>query len=135
MCFSQKIFYFIILFILLLFYNILFLYCSIDCKYEYFCTMGNKSFKCVFLKSIFFKLTDGISHVLVDRLTGNLEEIFTEYTFIAWIVDFKIWCFFSIFFFFLPSKRWKAQEKSMFQLQNAAIFLIFEISLVPSFMR
>ena len=35
-------------------------------KYEYFCTTGNKNFKYVFLKFIFFKLTDGISHVLID---------------------------------------------------------------------
>ena len=49
-----------------------FLYCSIDRKYEYFCTTGNKNCKCIFLKSIFFKLADGISHVLVEILRVRL---------------------------------------------------------------
>ena len=121
MCFSRKIFCFILL---LLFYNVLFfLYCSIDFKYEYFCTTGNKNFERVFLKFILFELADGISHVLVDRLTWNLEEIFTGCTFVAWTTDFKIWCF--VFHFRLPPKGRKAQEKPIFKVQNAAIFLNF----------
>lgn len=54
--------------------------------------------KRVFFESVFFDLADGISRVLINRLTRNLEEIFTGYTFIAWIMDFKIWLGFIIFF-------------------------------------
>ena len=45
-----------------------FLYCSIDRKYEYFCTTGNKNCKCIFLKSIFFKLADVLVEILRVRL-------------------------------------------------------------------
>ena len=97
-----------------------FLYYSISCKYEYFCTTGNKNFKRVFLKSIFFKLADGISHVLVDRLTWNLEEIFTECTFIAWTTEFKIWC--SFLFFFYHSKDEKHKENRYFNFKMLPFF-------------
>ena len=129
MCFSKKIFYFI----LLLFYNIFYFpYCSIDCKYEYFCTTGNENFKCVFLKFIFFKLAGGISYVLVDLKLGR--DLHRMYLY-RMNHGFQNLTFLYIYIFFLSPKRRKAQGKSIFKLQNAAIFLIFEISLFPWFMR
>ena len=103
------------------------MYCSIDCKYEYFCTTGNRNFKCVFLKSILFELADGISYVLADRLNlkfrGDLHRMYIY----RMNHEFQSLMFFSIFFFFffLPPKRRKAQGKSIFELQNAAIFFQF----------
>ena len=104
MFFSKNIlFYNIVIFFVSLFYSS---YCSIDCKYEYFCTTENRNSKRVFLKSILFELADGISHVLVDRLTWNLEEIFTGCTFTT---DFKIWCVFR--FYFLTTQKTKSTRK------------------------
>ena len=129
----------IIFILLLLFCNVLFLYyyyfvmfCSLDCKYKYFCTTRDKNFKCVSLKSIFLKLT-----VLVDRLTWNLEEMFTGCTFIAWTTDFKIWWFllFFFFFFFYHPKDEKHKENRYLNFEMLPFFLIFEISLFPWFMR
>ena len=44
--------------IIIYFYIVIILLCcyyfiSIDCKYEYFCTTGNKNFKCVFFEKYF----------------------------------------------------------------------------------
>ena len=124
-------YYYLYYYYFIIFY---FLRCSIDCKYEYFCTTGNRNFKRVFLKSILFELANRTSHVLVDRLTWNLEEIFTGCIFfIVWTTDYKIWCFL-LFFFFSTFKRRKTQGKKIFRLRNAAVSLIFEISLFQWYM-
>ena len=41
-----------------------FLYCSIDCKYEYFCTTGNKSSKCFSQKKniLFYNI---VSYIII----------------------------------------------------------------------
>ena len=109
------------------------LYCSIDCKYEYFCTTANRNFKRVFLKSILFELTNGISHVLVDRLTWNLEEIFTERTSIASTTDFKIWCFFLFLFTTQKTKSTRKIELSkcwhFFNFRNFAVPVVHAIAI------
>ena len=125
----------IIFILLLLFCNVLFLYyyyfvmfCSLDCKYKYFCTTRDKNFKCVSLKSILFKMADGISHVLVDRLTWNLKEIFTGCTCIAGTTNFKIWClflFFFFFFFFYHPKDEKHKENWYFNFKMLSFFFNF----------
>ena len=79
---SKNILFYDIVIYLFLYYYYYFmifypLHCSIDCKYEYFCTTGNKSFKCVFLKFILVKLANGISHVLVDlKFGGDLHRMY-----------------------------------------------------------
>ena len=104
--------YFVLWYLFSYYYFVIFyfLYCSIDPKYEYFCTTCNKNFICVFLESIFFKLVDRISHVLVDWLTWNLE-IFIGCTFIARTTDFKIWCFFYFFFFLFTTQKTRGTRK------------------------
>ena len=142
MFFSKNILFYIITYIIInniklflhyYYYFIIFYFLySTDCKCEYFCTTSNKSFKCVSFKSIFFKLTDGISHVLVDRLTWNLEDTFTECIFIAWTTDFKIWCFF--LFLFTTQKAKSTKKIDILTSKLTAIFSIFEISLFQWFM-
>ena len=128
MCFSQKIFYFIILlfiFMLLVFYNVLLLCCSIDCKYmNIFCT--TRTSNVFFSNPYFFKL----AHVLVDRLTWNLEEMFTGCTFIARTTDFKIWYF---FFFFFTSKCchfFNFRNFAVPMVRAIAIFILIKIHLI-----
>ena len=90
-----------------------FLHCSIDRKYEYFCTTDNKNFKCVFLESILFKLTDGISDVLVDRLSWNLE-IWKSSPDVALSREPRISksdCFLFFFFFFFTTQKTKCRRK------------------------
>ena len=123
----------------ILFYNMI-VYIIVILWYSIFCIARLTVSTNVFVQrvtetsNVFFSnpyFLNWLSHVLVERLTWNLEEIFTECTFIAWTTDFKIWCFFQFFFFLPPERRKKAQGKSIFKLQNAAIFLIYEISLFP----
>ena len=66
------------------------MYCSIDCKYEYFFVQRATTTSNVFFSNPFFKLADG--------LIWNLEEIFTGCTFVAWTTGFQNLIFFSIFF-------------------------------------
>ena len=91
-----------------------FLCCSVDSKYEYFCTTGNKNFKCVSLKSIFFKLDD------ISRFSWPIDLKFRDLA----PNEFQNLMFFSIFLS-IPHKRQKAQGKSIFKIQNAAMVLIF----------
>lgn len=46
------------------------------------CEIYKRNFKCVLLKTLFFKLAS-ISQDLVDQLTSHFERIFSRYTFIA----------------------------------------------------
>ena len=73
-----------LLFILFIFY---FLYCPIDYKYEYLCTTGNKNFKCVFLKSIFFfELTGYLTFWLIDlKFRGDLHWIVQMICSLRWL--------------------------------------------------
>ena len=76
-----------------------------------------------------FKLINEISRVLVDRLTSNLKRMNVPLSHEPRISKSDVF-----FYFCLPPKGREAQGKSIFELQNAAICLIFEISLFQWFM-
>ena len=104
-----------------------FLYCSTDCM-NIFVQRVTETSNVFFLKSILFELADGISHVLVDRLTWNL---LTGYTFIAWTTDFKIWCFFLFFFFSTQkTKRTRKIDISNSKCYHFLHFRNFAVSVV-----
>ena len=141
MCFSRKIFYFIILlfiFILLFFYNILFL-----CTVRLIVSVNIFVQRATRTSNVFFS-----NPYFLNWLTGYLTFWLTDWLEI-WrrsssnvplshepcISNSDVFFYFFFFFFFYHPKDEKHKKNRKFIFKMLPSFLIFEISLFPRFMR